>query len=143
MKKMMLLTMMTFCLSVTAWAQKTVVSNETHQNEEAFDVVEQMPEYPGGINALIQYMSENIQYPDDARKQMIQGRVMVAFVIDKDGSITKAGVVKSVYPSLDAEALRVVKAMPKWTPGRQKGQVVRVKFTIPINFSIPTDEQIE
>lgn len=142
MKRTILLTAMTLCLSAPTWAQKTVVSNEEGPKEEAFDVVEHMPEFPGGMNALFQFMGENMKYPEDAKKLNKQGRVLVTFVIDKDGSVVDAVVVKSVWPSLDAEALRVVRAMPKWTPGRQNGKVVRVKFTLPFNFAF-TDEKKE
>lgn len=130
-------------MSATAWAQKTIVSNEAGQKEEAFDVVEQMPEFPGGMNGLIQYMSQNVQYPEDAKKLNKQGRVMVSFIVAKDGSIVDAVVTKCVWPSLDAEALRVIRAMPKWEPGMQKGKKVRVKYTIPINFSMPVEEHSE
>lgn len=143
MKKMILFTMMTFCMSATAWAQKTVVSNETEQEENAFDVVEEMPEFPGGMSALMQFLSQNIKYPEDALKNNKQGRVVASFVIQKDGSIADAVVNRSAWPSLDAEALRVIRAMPKWKPGKQGGKVVRVKFTMPINFSIPADEKKE
>ena len=118
------------------WAQKTIVSNEAGPKEEAFDVVEQMPEYPGGMEALIQFMGQNMKYPKDAQKLNKQGRVLVTFIVEKDGCVSNAVVVKSVWPSLDAEALRLVRLMPKWTPGKQNGKVVRVKFTMPFNFSI-------
>lgn len=136
MKRTILLTMMTLCLSAMTWAQKTIVSNEAGPKEEAFDVVEQMPEYPGGMEALIQFMGQNMKYPKDAQKLNKQGRVLVTFIVEKDGCVSNAVVVKSVWPSLDAEALRLVRLMPKWTPGKQNGKVVRVKFTMPFNFSI-------
>lgn len=136
MKRTILLTMMTLCLSAMTWAQKTIVSNEAGPKEEAFDVVEQMPEYPGGMEALIQFMGQNMKYPKDAQKLNKQGRVLVTFIVEKDGCVSNAVVVKSVWPSLDAEALRLVRLMPKWTPGKQNGKVARVKFTMPFNFSI-------
>lgn len=136
MKRTILLTMMTLCFSAMTWAQKTIVSNEAGPKEEAFDVVEQMPEFPGGMEALIQFMGQNMKYPKDAQKLNKQGRVLVTFIVEKDGRVSNAVVVKSVWPSLDAEALRLVRAMPKWTPGKQNGKVVRVKFTMPFNFSI-------
>ena len=136
MKRTILLTMMTLCFSAMTWAQKTVVSNEAGPKEEAFDVVEQMPEVPGGMEALMQFMGQNMKYPKDAQKRKKQGRVLVTFVVEKDGSVSNAVVVKSVWPSLDAEALRVVRAMPKWAPGKQNGKVVRVKFTMPFNFAL-------
>ena len=121
-----------FCLT-TVSAQKTVVSQK---NEEVFDVVEQMPEYPGGMQALFEFMSQNIKYPADAQKQKVEGRVLAKFIVETDGSISNIEVVKQAFPSLDAEAVRVIQAMPKWKPGRQKGQAVRVKFVLPINFSL-------
>jgi protein TonB len=95
-----------------------------------------MPEFPGGMEALMQFMGQNMKYPKDAQKRKKQGRVLVTFVVEKDGSVSNAVVVKSVWPSLDAEALRVVRAMPKWAPGKQNGKVVRVKFTMPFNFAL-------
>ena len=127
---------MTLCFSAMTWAQKTIVSNEAGPQEEAFDVVEQMPEFPGGMEAMIQFMQQNMKYPKDAQKLNKQGRVLVNFIIEKDGRVSNAVVVKSVWPSLDAEALRLVRAMPKWTPGKQNGKVVRVKFTMPFSFAI-------
>ena len=117
----------------TASAQKTVVSQK---NEKVFDIVEQMPEYPGGMQALFEFLKENIKYPEDAQKQKVEGRVIATFVVETDGSISNIEVVKHAFPSLDAEAVRVIQAMPKWIPGRQKGQAVRVKFVMPINFSL-------
>lgn len=104
---------------------------------EVFNVVEKMPEFEGGVQNLLQFLKANITYPEEAKKNGTQGRVVVQFVVDKDGSITDAKIVKSVSSELDAEALRVVKIMPKWTPGEQKGEKVRVKFTLPVQFQLP------
>ncbi|MBR4336858.1 MAG: TonB family protein [Bacteroidaceae bacterium] len=104
---------------------------------EVFNVVEKMPEFEGGVQNLLKFLKANITYPEEAKKNGTQGRVVVQFVVDKDGSITDAKIVKSVSPELDAEALRVVKIMPKWTPGEQKGEKVRVKFTLPVQFKLP------
>ncbi len=112
------------------------------QNPEFFDVVEQMPEYPGGPSALLEYLATNIRYPESAEKAGIQGRVIVTFVVMKDGSISNAKIVKSVSPELDTEALRVLSAMPNWTPGMQNGKAVNVKYTVPISFALP-DSKIE
>ena len=106
------------------------------ETDNAFDVVEQMPEYPGGIQELMKFLSENVKYPVAAMKAGIQGRVVVQFIVEKDGTVTSGKVMKSVNEELDAEALRVVNAMPKWKPGMQKGQAVRVKYTIPITFRL-------
>lgn len=104
--------------------------------EDVFMVVEESPEFPGGINALMGYLRDNMVIPDSCWENNIEGRVLVTYIVEKDGSITKPEVVKSVHPILDAEALRLVSAMPKWKPGRHKGEAQRVKFTIPINFRI-------
>ena len=105
-------------------------------DERAFDVVEEMPQFPGGAAKLLEFLSQNIKYPEDAVKAGTQGRVIATFVVEKDGSISDAHVVKPVSTSLDAEALRVLNAMPAWTPGKQGGQAVRVKYTVPISFRL-------
>ena len=104
--------------------------------DEAFAVVEQMPEFPGGMKELMTYLKDNIKYPKAAQDKKVQGRVIVQFVVEKDGTPTEFNVVRSVDPDLDAEALRVLGGMPKWKPGMQKGQVVRVKYTVPVAFRL-------
>ena len=111
--------------------------------ENAFDVVEEMPEFPGGPKALMDYLMENVKYPKTAFDADIQGRVIAQFVVDKEGTVKDAHVVKSVDPALDAEALRVINNMPKWRPGRQNGKVVNVKYTIPVNFNLQGDDKKE
>ena len=135
MKRLIMMSLMVICCLTTVLAQKTVVSQKD-QKEDPFNVVEDMPAFPGGMEAMIQFISSNIKYPADAKKQKVDGRVLVNFVVEKDGSITEVKVIKPAFPSLDAEAIRVVKAMPKWKPGYQRGQAVRVQFTMPINFSL-------
>lgn len=108
--------------------------DSTHQ--DVFNVVEDMPQFPGGATKLFEYLAQNINYPTEAEKANIQGRVIVTFVVEKDGSISNAEVVKSVAPSLDAEALRVINAMQNWIPGKQNGKEVRVKYTVPISFHL-------
>ena len=103
---------------------------------DVFDVVEVMPQFPGGAPALMQYLSQNIRYPKEAMESDTQGRVIVTFVVCKDGSICDAKVVKSVSPALDAEGLRVISSMPNWTPGTQSGKPVNVKYTVPISFRL-------
>lgn len=103
---------------------------------DVFDVVEEMPQYPGGPQALFKFLGENVHYPAEAEKAGIQGRVIATFVVEKDGSICESKVVKSVDPSLDAEALRVINAMPNWKPGKQNGKEVRVKYTVPVAFML-------
>lgn len=117
---------------------KEVIAEEKPKEEETkvFDVVEQMPQFPGGQQALFEYLSKNIKYPVIAEENGVQGRVIVTFVVERDGSITDVKVVKSVDPSLDKEAQRVVKAMPHWIPGKQNGSAVRVKFTVPVTFRL-------
>ncbi|MBQ3710583.1 MAG: TonB family protein [Bacteroidales bacterium] len=105
-------------------------------NDSIFNVVEVMPEYPGGMEMMIKYLSENIKYPEEAKDKGIQGRVFVQFVIEKDGSVTGVKVMRSVHPLLDNESVRVVKAMPKWKPGLQKGKPVRVSYNLPISFKM-------
>ena len=104
--------------------------------EKVFEVVEQMPSFPGGDAALMQYLRDNIKYPVVAQENGVQGRVVVSFVVEKDGSITDVKVVRSVDPSLDKEAQRVVKSMPKWIPGKQNGSAVRVKYNVPVSFKL-------
>ena len=103
---------------------------------QVFNVVEKMPEYPGGMNALMNYLATNIHYPEKAKKQEIEGRVFINFVINKDGSVSNVRVLRGISPECDAEAVRVVEGMPKWIPGEQKGQPVRVRFNIPIKFAL-------
>ena len=113
-----------------------VVVEEASDEGEIFQVVEQMPEFPGGMQALMAYLSKNIKYPSVAQDNGIQGRVLVSFVVNKDGSIVEPEIVKGVNPSLDKEALRVIAGMPNWKPGKQRGKEVRVKFTVPVNFRL-------
>lgn len=107
-----------------------------HEKNKIFTVVEQMPMYPGGDAALMQYLSSNIHYPAVAAENGVQGRVVVGFVVERDGSITDVNVMRSVDPSLDREAVRVVKNMPRWTPGKQNGSAVRVKYQVPVTFRL-------
>lgn len=104
--------------------------------EEVFMVVEKMPEFPGGTAELMKFLQQNIKYPEQARKDSIQGRVIVQFTIKKTGEVSNTTVIRSVSPELDAEAIRVINAMPLWTPGEQKGEPVNVKFTLPIQFRL-------
>ena len=106
------------------------------EESKVFDVVEEMPQFPGGPSALFEYLSKNIKYPVVAEENGVQGRVIVTFVVERDGSITDVKVVKSVDPSLDKEAQRVVKSMPHWIPGKQNGSAVRVKYTVPVTFRL-------
>ena len=133
MKKFLIMALMALFGLTTVSAQKTVVAKK---NQQVFDVVEKMPEYPGGQAALFEYLSTNVKYPADAEKQKIEGRVLVTFIVNTDGSITDIELVRKAFPSLDAEAVRVISGMPKWIPGEQKGQKVRVKYTVPLTFRL-------
>jgi protein TonB len=119
---------------------KEVIATEPvkpkEEENKVFDVVEQMPSYPGGMGALMQYLSSNIKYPVIAEENGIQGRVICTFVVERDGSITDVRIAKSVDPSLDKEAMRVVSKMPRWIPGKQNGSAVRVKYTLPVTFRL-------
>ena len=119
-------------------AKEVIAEPEPPKVEETkvFDVVEEMPQFPGGQAALLEYLSKNIKYPVVAEENGIQGKVIVTFVVERDGSISDVKVVKSVDPSLDKEASRVVKSMPKWQPGKQNGSAVRVKYTVPVQFKL-------
>ena len=103
---------------------------------KVFDVVEEMPSFPGGNEALMSYLNGNTKYPVVAQENGVQGKVIISFVVERDGSISDVRVARSVDPSLDREAQRVVKSMPRWTPGKQNGQTVRVKYTVPVVFRL-------
>ena len=109
---------------------------QTKKNDMVFDVVEVMPQFPGGQIAMLQYIMKNIKYPEQAVKEGIQGRVTVRFIVEKDGSISDVKPVLSVHPLLNKEAVRVVESMPKWTPGKQNGKPVRVRFNVPVMFKL-------
>lgn len=117
--------------------------NQNYVDNEIYEVVENMPRFPnGGMQALMQYLNENIRYPEAATKAGVQGRVTVQFIVDKDGSIDDVKILRSVNPDLDAEAIRVIKMMPRWEPGTHKGKPVRVKYTVPVMFRL-TPEPVE
>lgn len=126
MKKLLfLLLVFTLGFQVNVCAQKT---------SKVYDVVEQMPSFPGGQQAMMKFMKNNIRYPEALKKNKVQGMVLVQFVVDQTGRITNPVVKRSIEPSLDAEALRVVRAMPKWNPGKQNGKPVNVRYTLPVSF---------
>lgn len=120
--------------------EEVVISNveaeETVEEEEIFAFVEEFPSYPGGDEALYAYLGKNIQYPDLARENNITGTVVIKFVVEKDGSITRASVLREIGGGCGKEALRVVNAMPKWKPGKQSGKAVRTEFTLPVQFEL-------
>ena len=116
------------------WEYK--VQEEEVEDQTVFQVVEKMPEFPGGMAACLKFLSNNIKYPTISQVEGVQGKVIVQFVVNKDGSIVDPVVVRSVDPYLDKEALRVISMMPKWSPGMQRGKPVRVKYTVPVTFRL-------
>ena len=112
------------------------INAEVDQNEVIEEYVEEMPEFPGGMNKLAEYLAKNIKYPQMARESGIQGRVFVNFVVEPDGSVSNVTVMRSLGGGCDEEAMRVVKSMPKWKPGKQRGKAVRVSYILPVNFKL-------
>ncbi len=115
---------------------QALTKSEAVNEEQIFIVCEDMPQFPGGDKALINWIGQNVKYPEIAQKNSIEGRVYIGFVVNKNGSIDRVKLIKGAAPSLDAEALRVVSEMPAWTPGKQRGKAVSVQYTIPINFAL-------
>ncbi len=113
-----------------------IEEEEEEAEDEIFQVVENDPEFPGGAEAMYKYLAQNIKYPQLARENNITGRVYLQFVVEKDGSVTNVKVMRDIGGGCGAEAVRVVKSMPKWTPGKQRGKAVRVYYQIPVNFSL-------
>jgi protein TonB len=113
-----------------------VVEEEEESSQTIFTVVEKMPEFPGGETELLKFINKQIKYPVIAQENGIQGRVICTFVVNRDGSVVDAEVIRGVDPNLDKEALRVIGTMPKWKPGEQRGKPVRVKYTIPLTFRL-------
>ena len=112
------------------------VEEEEVQEQEIFQIVEEMPAYPGGDQRLMEYVAKNIKYPQIARETGIQGRVFVGFVVEPDGSVSNVKVLRGIGGGCDEEAVRVVKSMPKWKPGKQRGKAVRVSYMLPVNFKL-------
>ena len=112
------------------------VEEEEVEEQQIFQVVEEMPEFPGGMGECMKFLGKNIKYPQISADNGVQGRVIVQFVVNKDGSIVDPVVVRGVDPYLDKEALRVISMMPKWKPGKQRGKPVRVKYTVPVMFRL-------
>lgn len=137
-EKMSEITVVGYGSKVNSKAPET--ENFEQDDKTVFTVVEKMPEYPGGNEALFKFLRDNIKYPVKAQELGIQGRVIAQFVVNADGSIDNVEIVRSVNPALDAEAMRIVQSMPKWTPGMQKGKNVRVKYTLPVNFRLQGDD---
>ncbi len=121
---------------VQTYVAPAVVEEEEESAQQIFTVVEEMPKFPGGDAELLKFIAKSIKYPVIAQENGIQGRVICSFVVNRDGSVVDAEVLRGVDPSLDKEALRVIATMPKWTPGKQRGKPVRVKYTVPITFRL-------
>ena len=137
MKKILFIALLSFGFMANAMAQHFDEGEEVIEQSESdkvFEVVDEMPSFPGGQSALFDFMAKNIKYPEVAVECGIEGRVLVTFIVKKDGSLSDVRVAKSVDPSLDKEAVRIIKSMPKWNPGTHKGMYVNVKFTLPVTF---------
>jgi protein TonB len=113
-----------------------IEEEEEEEEQTIFQVVENDPEFPGGVEAMYKYLAQNIKYPQLARENNITGRVYVTFVVERDGSVSGVRVLRDIGGGCGAEAVRVVKSMPKWTPGKQRGKAVRVQYNLPVNFSL-------
>lgn len=127
-------------LIITTVNHQEEIENEPLSQPVVFDKVDEMPHFPDGMAGLMQYLSTNVRYPKDAKESGTQGSVIVSFIVEKDGSISNAKVTKPTYSSLDEEALRVVSAMPKWVPGKQNGEAVRVKYAVPVSFRLKVED---
>jgi protein TonB len=123
-------------VEVKGYGTAVEVEEEEVEEEQIFQVVEEMPEFPGGQAECMKWLGKNMKYPQISQENGVQGRVIVQFVVNQDGSIVDAQVVRGVDPYLDKEALRVIGNMPKWKPGKQRGKAVRVKFTLPVMFRL-------
>ena len=113
-----------------------MAQNKKVANDKVLEKAEVMPEFPGGEQAMMKFVAENVQYPEEAKEKEISGRVMVGFIVEKDGSISDVKVAKGIGGGCDEEAVRVVKAMPKWKPGKEKGKPVRVSYMMPFTFKL-------
>ncbi len=123
-------------LVVTSFTTVVAQNKADDNSGKVYEMIEVMPEYPGGIPKLMAFLSENVRYPVQAQKSKIEGRSVIGFIVEEDGSISHVSVTRGSHPLLDSEAIRVVKAMPKWNPGLIKGNPVRVKFNLPIYFKL-------
>jgi protein TonB len=113
-----------------------IIKTKLENGNQVFVRAENMPSFPGGLKAMYKYLGANTKYPEQAQKDNVQGRVFIGFVVEKDGSIGNIKVLRPVNTFLDVEAIRVIKSMPKWTPGTQGGQKIRVSYTVPVNFAL-------
>jgi periplasmic protein TonB len=119
---------------------QSVNAQDNGKSETVYTNVDELPEFPGGIDALKTFVMKEIVYPSEAKKEGIQGKVFVSFTVNKKGAVTDANIAKGVHGLLDKEALRVIENMPAWTPGKHKGEIVNVRFTVPIQFALSSDK---
>ncbi len=143
MKKLILFLVVVLLSAFNISAQNSEVTDikvdmKPVQGDDVFTIVENMPEFPGGIEGMMKYFRENIKYPAEAKETGVSGKVFINFIVDTAGNITNAKVIRGVNEPINAEALRVVNAMPAWKPGTQKGKAVKVSYNIPINFTLDT-----
>lgn len=140
-----IISLLLLCFADSMSAQSNDVNQEKEkeletQSNVVYETVDENPKFPGGSPVLQAFLIKNLKYPEEARKKEIEGKVLVSFVIAKDGSIEEIKSLNQVHPLLDSEAIRVVKLLPNWEPGKKDGKVVRVRFTLPINFKLPKDD---
>lgn len=131
MKQVIIFLAFFFASCMAVQAQDNIAEDKT-----IYEEVEEMPSFPGGKDSMLHYLANNIKYPIEAAMQHIQGRVVVSFIIEPDGTLSKVRIKESVCPSINAEAKRVVKAMPRWIPGKKNGKAVRVRYSVPITFKV-------
>ncbi len=143
MKKHFTATFFFLAFSFTLVGQDTPVVEKADTADIVYTVVETMPQYVGGQEAMMDFIRKNTQYPAEAKKQGVSGRVYVSFVIDKTGQVTEASVMRGIGGGCDAEALRVVNAMPAWAPGTQSGKPVKVRFVLPFSFAFDNTPAVE
>lgn len=129
--------------SDSANTYQPVMGTSDSSSDIVFTTIDQMPEFPGGQAALLQYLASNIRYPAKARKKDVEGKVIVKFVVCQDGSLCNEEVVRPIGAGCDEEVIRVIKAMPKWKPGKQNGQPVRVYYTLPVRFKLEDEKPIK
>jgi protein TonB len=126
-----------------AFVQHSAEAQEKKSKDDVYLTVEEMPEYPGGEEALRNDIASNVKYPEEAKKKGIQGKVYVSFVVDKNGKVNQAKIARGVDSALDKEALRVINSLKTWEPGKEKGKPVKVSFTVPINFVLDNAKKCE
>lgn len=132
-----------FIIALAAVFSLGLASCNDQSKQKVYQEVEQMPEFPGGEDSLMTWLGENIKYPEEAVKNGVCGRVLLRFVVEADGSVNEVEIVRGVEKLLDTEAMRVVKAMPKWIPGKNGGENVAVSFTLPVNFTLPEADALQ